>query len=89
MLAPVKERFGISAEGGGRDKAYGSGEFLAWLLDRSMQPYIPVIDRADDFYIAAGRVPLVMTWFCWRRPRIYSTNSTRLEIPNFSYILKR
>ena len=29
----------------GADKAYGSGEFLAWLLERSIQPYIPVIDR--------------------------------------------
>ena len=45
MLARVKERFGISAQGVGADKAYGSGEFLAWLLERSIQPYIPVIDR--------------------------------------------
>jgi hypothetical protein len=27
------------------DKAYGSGEFLAWLLARNIQPHIPVIDR--------------------------------------------
>ena len=45
MLARVKERFGIRAEGVGADKAYGSGEFLAWLLERNIQPYIPVIDR--------------------------------------------
>jgi hypothetical protein len=45
MLARVKERFGICAEGVAADKAYGSGEFLAWLLERSIQPYIPVIDR--------------------------------------------
>lgn len=45
MLARVKERFGICAKGVGADKAYGSGEFLAWLLERSIQPYIPVIDR--------------------------------------------
>jgi len=45
MLAQVKERFGICPEGVGADKAYGSGEFLAWLLERSIQPYIPVIDR--------------------------------------------
>ena len=24
---------------------YGSGEFLAWLLERGVQPHIPVIDR--------------------------------------------
>src|SRR5215469_13154212 len=45
MLTKVKERFGICPEGVGADKAYGSGEFLAWLLERSIQPYIPVIDR--------------------------------------------
>ena len=45
MLTHVKERFGVSPEGVGADKAYGSGEFLAWLLERSIQPYIPVIDR--------------------------------------------
>jgi hypothetical protein len=27
------------------DKAYGSGEFSAWLLERDIQPHIPVIDR--------------------------------------------
>jgi len=45
MLAQVKERFGVCPEGVGADKAYGSGEFLAWLLERRIQPYIPVIDR--------------------------------------------
>jgi hypothetical protein len=45
MIARVKERFGICAEGVGADKAHGSGEFLAWLLERRIQPYIPVIDR--------------------------------------------
>jgi transposase len=45
LLARVKERWGICAEGVGADKAYGRGEFLAWLLERSIQPYIPVIDR--------------------------------------------
>ena len=45
MLALVKERFGVCPEGVGADKASGSGEFLAWLLERNIQPYIPVIDR--------------------------------------------
>ena len=39
------EKLGIRAEDLGADKAYGSGEFLAWLLDRGVQPHIPVIDR--------------------------------------------
>jgi transposase len=39
------EKLGIRAEDLGADKAYGSGEFLAWLLGRGIQPHIPVIDR--------------------------------------------
>jgi Transposase DDE domain len=38
-------RFGIRPQNLAADKAYGSGEFLAWLLERDMQPHIPVIDR--------------------------------------------
>lgn len=45
MLAQTKERFGVCPESLGADKAYGSGEFLAWLLERNIQPHIPVIDR--------------------------------------------
>jgi transposase len=45
MVAQVKERFGVCPESLGADKAYGSGEFLAWLLERNIQPHIPVIDR--------------------------------------------
>jgi transposase len=39
------EKLGIRPEDLGADKAYGSGEFLAWLLDRGVQPHIPVIDH--------------------------------------------
>ncbi len=39
------EKFGLRPKSLGADKAYGSGEFLAWLLDRGVQPHIPVIDR--------------------------------------------
>jgi transposase len=39
------EKFGLRPESVGADKAYGSGEFLAWLLARGVQPHIPVIDR--------------------------------------------
>jgi len=44
MLERV-EKIGIQPESLGADKAYGSGEFLAWLLARQVQPYVPVIDR--------------------------------------------
>ena len=37
------QKLGVRAESLGADKAYGSGEFLAWLLEREVQPHIPVI----------------------------------------------
>ncbi len=39
------EKLGVRPESLGADKAYGSGEFLAWLLQQGVQPHIPVIDR--------------------------------------------
>ena len=39
------EKLGVRAESVVADKAYGSGEFLAWLLAQGVQPHIPVIDR--------------------------------------------
>lgn len=39
------DKLGLRPESLGADKAYGSGEFLAWLLARGVQPHIPVIDR--------------------------------------------
>lgn len=44
MLTRV-EQLGLRPESLGADKAYGSGEFLAWLLARGIQPHIPVIHR--------------------------------------------
>jgi hypothetical protein len=44
MLEHVGQ-FGIHPQNLAADKAYGSGEFLAWLLARDIQPHIPVIDR--------------------------------------------
>ena len=44
MVERVEKR-GLKPESLGADKAYGSGEFLAWLLARGVQPHIPVIDR--------------------------------------------
>jgi transposase len=38
-------RLGLHPESLGADKAYGSGEFLAWLLNRKIAPHIPVIDH--------------------------------------------
>lgn len=44
MVEGVK-KLGLQPESLGADKAYGSGEFLAWLLQQGVQPHIPVIDR--------------------------------------------
>jgi len=44
MLEHVGQ-FGIQPQKLAADKAYGSGEFLAWLLARNIQPHIPVIDH--------------------------------------------
>jgi transposase len=44
MLEQV-EQLGLRPQSLGADKAYGSGEFLAGLLARGVQPHIPVIDR--------------------------------------------
>ncbi len=30
------------------DKSYGTGEFLSWLSNRQMTPYIPVLDRKQQ-----------------------------------------
>jgi transposase len=44
MLNQVHQ-LGFHPETLAADKAYGSGEFLAWLLDSGVQPHIAVIDR--------------------------------------------
>jgi len=44
MIERAKQ-LGVQPESLGADKAYGSGEFLAWLLGQGVQPHIPVIDR--------------------------------------------
>jgi len=44
MLERV-EQLGVKPRSLGADKAYGGGEFLAWLLARGVEPHIPVIDH--------------------------------------------
>lgn len=45
LARAAKEKLGLHPDSVGAVKAYGSGEFLAWLLARGIQPHIPVIDR--------------------------------------------
>jgi transposase len=44
MLDHVSD-LGLHPESLSADKAYGSGDFLAWLLARGIRPYIAVMDR--------------------------------------------
>jgi transposase len=68
MLSRV-EQLGLRPESLGADKAYGSGEFLAWLLARGIEPHISVIDRRQQ---TGGRftreqfryVPEENTYYC-------------------------
>jgi transposase len=48
MLERAKERLGLQAVSVTADKSYGTGEFLSWLSNRQMTPYIPVLDRKQQ-----------------------------------------
>ena len=45
MLDRTAETHGLTPQRLAADKAYGTGQFLSWLLDRKVQPHIPVLDR--------------------------------------------
>jgi hypothetical protein len=48
MLTRAKERFGLQPKSLAADKSYGTGEFLHWLWDQQIAPYIPVLDRKQQ-----------------------------------------
>jgi hypothetical protein len=48
MLERARERFGLQPISVTADKSYGTGEFLSWLSDRQIAPYIPVLDRKQQ-----------------------------------------
>jgi hypothetical protein len=54
MIESVQQ-LGLRPGNLGADKACGSGEFLAWLLARGVQPHIPVIDRRHQTGSAVAR----------------------------------
>jgi hypothetical protein len=63
------ERLGLQPKSLGADKAYGSGEFLSWLLARDIQPHIPVIDRRHQTHGHFTRdqfryAPAENTYYC-------------------------
>jgi transposase len=48
MLERAKECFGLQPVSVTADKSYGTGEFLSWLSNRQMTPYVPVLDRKQQ-----------------------------------------
>ena len=45
MLDRTEERFALKPDHIAGDKAYGTGEMLGWLVDREIDPHIPVWDQ--------------------------------------------
>lgn len=45
MIERVEERFALKPKHIAGDVAYGTGEMLGWLIDRSIEPHIPVWDK--------------------------------------------
>ena len=48
MLERAAKRHGLAPRRLAADKLYGSGPFLSWLVDRKVEPHIPLIDRRDQ-----------------------------------------
>ena len=50
MVARTQERFDLKPDNIAGDVAYGTGEMLGWLVEREIDPHIPVWDKArrDD-----------------------------------------
>ena len=47
MLERTEERFALKPDRIAGDKAYGTGKMLGWLVDREIDPHIPVWDRTE------------------------------------------
>lgn len=47
MVDRTKDTFALQPERLAADSAYGSGDMLAWLDDRQINPHIPVFDKTD------------------------------------------
>jgi Transposase DDE domain len=45
MLGRAERVLGRTPQGVAADQSYGTAPFLAWLLERGIEPYIPVLDR--------------------------------------------
>lgn len=48
MIDRTKDRFDLRPNTLAADTAYGSGGMLAWLMERGIEPHIPVLDRSGQ-----------------------------------------
>jgi transposase len=55
MIERVEERFALKPDHVAGDVAYGTGEMLGWLVDRGIDPHIPVWDQSE--VAAKGKFP--------------------------------
>ena len=47
MIARTEDRFALKPQHLAADVAYGTGEMLGWLVDREIDPHIPVWDKSE------------------------------------------
>jgi len=60
MIERVKDRFGIEAKRLIGDTAYGTAEFLNWMVNEAkIEPHVPVWDRGDEIDGRFGRSDFV------------------------------
>jgi len=45
MLERTKERLGLHPQRLAADTAYGSGLMIGWLMQRGIEPHVPLLDR--------------------------------------------
>ena len=90
MLEQAKGRWGICPESLGADKAYGSGEFLGWLLEQKVQPYIPVIDRRQQTrrYFTRDQFQYDPRENAYRCPQGQMVRYRGLAVPTQSYVYR-
>ena len=72
MIERVQDRFGIEAKRLIGDTAYGTAEFLGWMVNEAnIEPHVPVWDRGDEQEDRLGRSDF-----------IYDEQSDRYTCPN-------
>ena len=56
MIERTEDRLGLCPERLAADSAYGSAEMLGWLVERAIEPHIPVFDKSarDDGTFSRG-----------------------------------